>query len=74
MLAIGTYEQYEAWIQGYLYGVDSWNAGQIRQFDRAGLQLWVYNYCQQHPLELVVNAALAFYKEVGGPTPTGGNR
>jgi hypothetical protein len=71
--AIGNYAQYEAWIQGYLFGVDSWNKRQIKKFDRAGMQLWFYNYCQQHPLTQIVNAALAFYRELGGPVPTGGD-
>jgi hypothetical protein len=73
-VAIGNYEQYEAWIQGYLFGVDSWNKRQVRQFDRAAMQVWVYDYCQKHPLALVANAALAFYREIGGPVPTGGDR
>jgi hypothetical protein len=71
--AITTYLQYEAWIQGYLFGVDSWNRGVIRDFDRAGMQLWVYGYCQQHSAQLIADAALAFYRGLGGPSPTGGN-
>lgn len=69
--AIANYLQYEAWIQGYLFGVDSWNRRQIRDFDRAGMQLWVYGYCQKHPFELIADAALAFYQELGGPSPMG---
>jgi hypothetical protein len=72
--AAADFMPYEAWIQGYLFGVDSWNKDQIRSFDRAGLQLWVYNYCQKHPLDIVANAALAFYRSLGGPIPTGGDQ
>jgi hypothetical protein len=72
--AIGNYAQYEAWIQGYLFGVDSWNRQQLRDFDRAGMQLWIYNYCEKRPLEIIANAALAFYRTLGGPIPTGGDR
>jgi hypothetical protein len=72
--ATSNYAQFEAWIQGYLFGVDSWNKHQIKNFDRAGMQLWVYTYCQKHPLDIVANAALAFYRELGGPIPTGGDR
>jgi hypothetical protein len=71
--AITNFLQYEAWIQGYLFGVDSWNRGEIRDFDRAGMQLWVYGYCQKHSLQLIADAALAFYRELGGPIPTAGN-
>lgn len=71
--AITNYLQYEAWIQGYLFGVDSWNRGEIRGFDRAGMQIWVYGYCQKHSLQLIADAALAFYRELGGQSPTGGN-
>jgi hypothetical protein len=71
--AYENFYQYEAWIQGYLFGVDSWNKKPIKLFDRSAMQLWVYNYCQKKPLDVVANAALAFYKEIGGPTPTGGN-
>jgi hypothetical protein len=69
--AITNYLQYEAWIQGYLFGVDSWNRGGIRDFDRTGMQLWVYGYCQKNPAQLIADAALAFYRGLGGPSPTG---
>jgi len=72
--ATANYWQYEEWIYGYLDGVDSWNQGKIRDFDRAGMELWVYQYCQQHPIDVVINAALAFYRNLGGPIPTGGNQ
>ena len=72
--ATANYWQYEEWIEGYLYGVDSWNQSTIRDYDRAGMQLWVYQYCQQHPLDVVANAALALYRNLGGPIPTGGDQ
>ena len=72
--ARANYWQYEEWIEGYLFGVDSWNKRQVRNYDEAAMQVWFYNYCQKQPLDVVANAALAFYKELGGPTPTGGNR
>ena len=30
------------------------------------MRLWIYNYCQKHPVDVVANAALAFCKELGG--------
>lgn len=71
--AVQNYAQYEAWLQGYLFGVDSWNKKQIKPYDRAELQVWVYDYCQKHPMDIIANAGLAFYRAVGGPIPTGGD-
>jgi hypothetical protein len=71
--AITNFLQYEAWIQGYLFGIDSWNRGEIRDFDRAGMQLWIDGYCQKHAVQLIADAAEAFYRELGGRIPTGGN-
>lgn len=72
--AYENYGQFESWLQGYLFGLDSWNKGQIRQYDRASMQIWIYDYCQRKPLDIVANAGLAFYREVGGPIPTGGDQ
>jgi hypothetical protein len=68
------YKQFELWIEGCLSGVDSWNPKQVRQFDEAGLELWIYKYCRSHPIDVVINAALAFYRFLGGPAPIGGDR
>jgi hypothetical protein len=37
------------------------------------MQLWVYGYCKKNPAQLIADAALAFYRVLGGPSPTGGN-
>jgi hypothetical protein len=66
MQASAAFWQYEEWIDGYLVGVASWNMRPIRDYDRTGMQLWIYNYCRQKPLDVVANAALALYKELGG--------
>lgn len=71
--ALRNYAQYEAWLQGYMFGVDSWNKKQIKPYDRAELQVWVYDYCRKHTMDIIANAGLAFYRAVGGPTPTGGD-
>jgi hypothetical protein len=72
--AIANFAQYESWIEGYLFGVRSWDGLPTRAFDRAGLQLWVYNYCQMDPLDVVANAALAFYRSIAVSPPTAGDR
>ena len=60
------YVVYVQWIEGYLAGIDQPYPGSLRKWDGDGLQLWIYNFCKQHPLEVVTNAGLAFYKEIGG--------
>ncbi len=53
--ASANYWQYEEWIYGYIFGADGWNKRPIRSFDQAAMQIWIYNYCQQHPVDVVAN-------------------
>jgi len=66
--ATANYWQYEEWIEGYIFGMDTrvYRAHPLRDWDQAGMRVWVYNYCQKHPIDVVANAALAFFKELGG--------
>ena len=66
--ATANYWQYEEWIEGYIFGMDTrvYAAHPLRNWDQAGMRVWIYNYCQQHPVDVVANAALAFFKELGG--------
>jgi hypothetical protein len=66
--ATANYWQYEEWIEGYIYGMDSrvYNARPLRSWDQAGMRVWIYNYCHKHPVDVLANAALAFFKELGG--------
>jgi hypothetical protein len=69
MHAATSFFQYEAWIQGYIVGLNAMTAGNMRSIDEAGLQVWVYNYCSAYPLKKVVDAASQLYVELGGTIP-----
>jgi hypothetical protein len=65
-VAIGNYAQVE---RGFRVVYSDWRRGNtrpVRDYDNVGMQLWIYNYCRQHPLDVVATAALALYKELGG--------
>ena len=64
--ASSAYWQFEQWIDGYIFGVDVKNSRPARNWDRAGMQLWMYSYCQKQPQELIANAARAFYATLSG--------
>jgi hypothetical protein len=69
MLQDSAYYQDIAWALGYLHAIDAWNPYSVKDYDRDGLSLWLENYCRQHPLELLANAALDFYVSIGGRAP-----
>jgi hypothetical protein len=59
------------WVQGFLFGIDTWNPYTVRHYDYNGLDLWLEEYCKKHPIQILANAALAFYREeIGGRAPT----
>ena len=66
--AEANYWQFEEWVNGYIYGMETRLYAQppLRPWDEAGMRLWIYDYCQRHPIDVVANAALAFYKALGG--------
>lgn len=66
--AFAHYRQYEEWINGYVFGMETriYKAQPLKAWDRNGMQIWMYNYCQKHPIDVVANAALAFFKALGG--------
>ena len=65
---IARYRQFEEWINGYVFGLETrvFKSQPLRPWDRNGMQVWINNYCEKHPLENVANAALAFFKTLGG--------
>ncbi len=58
-----------AWVMGYLQGQDSFNPYDVRSYDQDGLDTWLAEYCRTHPIDLVTDAGLAFYKYIGGRAP-----
>jgi hypothetical protein len=60
------------WVAGFITGVNyarmmsgKWG-GLGSKTDQAGMDAWIDNYCQQHPLEHLAKAALALVAELDG--------
>ena len=62
----GYFLQYEEWIDGYILGMETAfkGAGAPRDWDQVDIGKWVSDYCQDHPSDIVANAALALFKEM----------
>jgi hypothetical protein len=58
-----------AWVLGFLHGIDAWNPYDTKPYDCNGLDLWLEEYCRKHPIDLLANAANAFYSQIGGRIP-----
>jgi hypothetical protein len=58
--------QYEEWIDGYILGMDTSfkGAGAPRDWNQVDIGKWISDYCQDHPSDIVANAALALFKEI----------
>jgi len=67
--AAAAFFQYEEWIDGYILGLEtgSLGSGVRRDWDRVDVGRWIYIYCQEHRSDIIANAALALFKEMGGP-------
>ena len=48
-----------SWVLGYVTGVGSFSDDKfsLKKTDSAGITLWIDQYCAQHPLEDIVDAA-----------------
>jgi len=56
--------QYEEWIDGYVFGMET-NVGSacvLRDRGQVGMREWIYEFRQKHPPEIVANAALALFQ------------
>jgi hypothetical protein len=61
-LLAGAFNQ---WILGYLTAFNVWKVKDlVSNTDNSGILEWVSNYCADHPLERVDNAALALVVEL----------
>jgi hypothetical protein len=63
---VAQYWEYQNWINGFLAGVTAGSQRPIRSYDNVGMGLWIYNYCQQHPMDHIFTAAGSLWKELGG--------
>lgn len=51
----------DSWLVGFLSGVGAMGKGSpLRGVDLAGLDLWVTNWCNAHPIAGIADAAVAF--------------
>jgi len=54
----------ESWILGFLSGigyVGDNGDDPLKGMDADGVQAWIDNYCQNHPIDHIMDAARAFY-------------
>jgi hypothetical protein len=59
--------QYQEWLMGFVSGFNSTHAGlaqQVTNFDLAGMDLWMRNWCNKHPTQTVFEGAYTFIDEM----------
>jgi hypothetical protein len=76
---ISEYKQYQEWLMGFVSGFNGAHANQIEQqvksIDLAGMDLWMRNWCNQHPRRTVFEGASAFIDEMRiNPASAAGGR
>jgi hypothetical protein len=64
---------YVAWTIGFISGGNLWDTGKGRLagegWDQPAVTVWLTNYCNSHPLDGFVTAALGLRKAYGGNLP-----
>jgi hypothetical protein len=59
---------YQQWLLGFVSGFNATHvnehAEQVRGIDLAGVDLWMRNWCNQHPTNTVFDGAVAFINEM----------
>jgi hypothetical protein len=64
----GDHVGYLQWLMGFVSGFNVAHAGDIEQqvtkIDPAGMDLWMRNWCNQHPTQTVWDGAYAFINEM----------
>jgi hypothetical protein len=65
---IDEYAEYQGWLMGFVSGFNAAHGDddeqQVKGTDIAGMDLWMRNWCNQHPTETVFDAASAFVNEM----------
>jgi hypothetical protein len=60
--------EYQQWLLGFVSGFNATHAGELEQqvtrIDLAGVDLWMRNWCRQHPTKTVLEGTVAFIKEM----------
>jgi hypothetical protein len=67
---VDEHAMYQEWLMGFVTGYNFARASeqqkQIMGIDQAGTDLWMRNWCNQHPTKLLMAGAIAFIKEMQG--------
>jgi ABC-type cobalamin transport system permease subunit len=58
----------EWWVLGFVSGVDWRRVTHLQVTDAKGIVVWVDKYCEKHPLEPIVGAAIELAIELGADT------
>src|SRR3974390_422093 len=59
--------EYQQWLMGFVTGFNAAHVGEQEQqveIDLAGTDLWMRNWCNQHPTKMVFDGAWAFIREM----------
>jgi hypothetical protein len=57
--------KYQEWVMGFVSGYNfTRTSGQVSGIDAEGIDLWMRNWCNQHPTQFVAAGAIAFIKEM----------
>ena len=60
--------EYQQWLSGFVSGFNDAHADdlgqQVSRIDLAGMDLWMRNWCNQHPTDKVFDGAEAFIHEM----------
>ena len=59
--------EYQQWLMGFVTGFNAAHLGEQEQqveIDLAGTDLWMRNWCKQHPTKMVFDGAWAFIHEM----------
>jgi hypothetical protein len=68
-LFVDEYTMYQQWLMGFVSGFNVTHASEAEQLqqvrtDPAAMDLWMRNWCNEHPMQGVFQAANAFITEV----------
>ena len=63
---VGEYAEYLGWLEGFVsgYNATAERQKQVRGIEAAAMDLWMRNWCKEHPTQKVFEAATVFINEV----------
>jgi len=54
------------WLLGWVSAAGKYNVRPLKETNGEGIELWVTQYCQQHPIDSLPDAATALVLELAG--------